>query len=61
MPCVMIRKCAMVTALREAFPEDLQGLYDASEMGIDTKLPEKEIIQMCIRDRLHTYNINIRN
>lgn len=44
MPMVMIRKCAMVTALREAFPEDLQGLYDASEMGIDAKLPEKEII-----------------
>lgn len=44
MPCVMIRKCAMVTALREAFPEDLQGLYDASEMGIDNKLPEKEIV-----------------
>lgn len=43
MPCVMIRKCAMVTALREAFPEDLQGLYDASEMGIDTKLPQKEV------------------
>lgn len=43
MPCVMIRKCAMVTALREAFPEDLQGLYDASEMGVDTKLPEKSI------------------
>ena len=43
MPMVMIRKCAMVTALREAFPEDLQGLYDASEMGVDTKLPEKEI------------------
>lgn len=44
MPCVMIRKCAMVTALREAFPENLQGLYDASEVGIDAKLPEKEII-----------------
>jgi len=44
MPMVMIRKCAMVTALREAFPEDLQGLYDASEVGIDAKLPEKEII-----------------
>lgn len=43
MPMVMIRKCAMVTALREAFPEDLQGLYDASEMGVDTKLPEKEV------------------
>ena len=44
MPMVMIRKCAMVTALREAFPEDLQGLYDASEIGINTKLPEKEIV-----------------
>lgn len=44
MPCVMIRKCAIVTALREAFPEDLQGLYDASEMGVDTKLPEKEVV-----------------
>lgn len=44
MPCVMIRKCAIVTALREAFPEDLQGLYDASEMGVDSKLPEKEIV-----------------
>lgn len=43
MPCVMIRKCAIVTALREAFPEDLQGLYDASEIGVDTKLPEKEV------------------
>lgn len=43
MPMVMIRKCAMVTALREAFPEDLQGLYDASEMGVDTKLPQKEV------------------
>ena len=43
MPCVMIRKCAMVTALREAFPEDLQGLYDASEICVDTKLPEKPI------------------
>lgn len=43
MPCVMIRKCAIVTALREAFPEDLQGLYDASEVGVDTKLPEKEV------------------
>lgn len=46
MPCVMIRKCAMVTALREAFPEDLQGLYDISEMdNMPDKLPEKEIIE----------------
>lgn len=43
MPCVMIRKVALVTALREAFPEDLQGLYDSTEMGINTKLSEKEV------------------
>lgn len=43
MPCVMIRKCAMVTALREAFPEDLGGMYDASEMGVEQTLPERPI------------------
>lgn len=44
MPCVMIRKCAIVTALREAFPEDLQGLYDSSEIRtVPDKLPEKEV------------------
>ena len=43
MPMVMIRKVAMVTALREAFPEDLQGMYDASEMqNVPDNLPEKE-------------------
>ena len=44
MPCVMIRKCAMVTALREAFPEDLQGMYDAAEINnVPDKLPQKEV------------------
>ena len=44
MPMVMIRKVAMVTALKEAFPEDLQGMYDASEMqNVPDNLPEKEI------------------
>jgi len=33
MPEVMIRKCALVNALREAFPGDLGGVYDTSEMG----------------------------
>ena len=33
MPEVMIRKCALVNALREAFPGDLGGVYDSSEMG----------------------------
>lgn len=46
MPMVMIRKCAMVTALREAFPEELQGLYDADEikdLPDSDSLPQKEV------------------
>ena len=31
-PATMIRKVAVVQALREAFPEEFGGLYDASEM-----------------------------
>lgn len=34
-PATMIRKVALVQALREAFPDDLGGLYDQSEMGVD--------------------------
>lgn len=44
MPATMIRKVAMVHALREAFPEQLQGLYDASEMStVDMALPAEPI------------------
>ena len=43
-PCTMIRKVAQSQALREAFPNELRGLYEKEERGIDTKLPEKEII-----------------
>lgn len=35
-PATMIRKCAVVHALREAFPANFAGLYDSAEMGIDT-------------------------
>ncbi len=41
MPGTMIRKVAMVHALRDAFPEDFQGLYDASEMGVIEDAPEQ--------------------
>lgn len=49
-PATMIRKVALVHALREAFPEDLGGLYDATEIDtgnvieaqpIDVKPPKK--------------------
>lgn len=33
MPATMIRKVALVHCLREAFPDDFQGLYTAEEMG----------------------------
>lgn len=36
-PGTMIRKVAIVHALREAFPEEFTGLYDQSEMGIETQ------------------------
>lgn len=34
-PGTMVRKVAIVHALREAFPEDLQGLYDGAEMDVE--------------------------
>lgn len=34
-PATMIRKVALMQALREAFPDDLAGMYDSSEMGVD--------------------------
>lgn len=33
MPSTMIRKVALVQALREAYPEQIGGLYDAAEMA----------------------------
>jgi phage recombination protein Bet len=35
MPATMIRKVALVTALREAFPGEMSGMYDQSEMGLE--------------------------
>lgn len=34
-PATMIRKVALTQALREAFPEDLGGLYASEEMNVD--------------------------
>lgn len=43
-PATMIRKVALVQALRDAFPEDLGGMYDQSEMGLE--IDEEPIPQM---------------
>ena len=37
-PATMIRKVALVQALREAFPEDFEGMYSQEEMGVDSEL-----------------------
>lgn len=42
-PGTMIRKCALVQALREAFPEDLGGLYSQEEVQIETDLPVEPV------------------
>ena len=49
---VMIRKVALVASLREAFPEQLQGMYASEEMNTDiddtmvtVDIPEDEIPQ----------------
>ena len=34
-PGTMIRKVALVASLREAFPEDLSGMYEAEEVHVD--------------------------
>lgn len=45
MPATMIRKVAIVSGLRDAFPEDFQGMYDSSEMLVDTiKLEDKPVV-----------------
>ena len=51
MPATMIRKVAIVSALRDAFPEDFQGMYDSAEMPVDvTKLEEKAVSVVAVDD-----------
>lgn len=40
-PGVMIEKVAKVRALREAFVEDLSGMYEAEEMNVELPVEEK--------------------
>lgn len=42
-PSTMIEKVAKVRALREAFVEDLAGMYEAEEMNVD--LPPVEVVE----------------
>ena len=59
-PATMIRKVALVQALREAFPEDLGGLYASEEVGVDfdetatavpVNIPQQEAQQDIMQDQ----------
>jgi phage recombination protein Bet len=51
MPATMIRKVALVQALREAFPDDFVGLYSQEEMPIDNSVLEVKPIE--IKEEVH--------
>lgn len=45
MPALMIRKVALVQALREIMPEEFGGIYDVDEMPVDAnKLPTEPVV-----------------
>lgn len=44
-PATMIRKVALVQALREAFPNRFEGMYDADEMPVKDDLPSAPVEQ----------------
>ena len=50
MPATMIRKVALVQALREAFPEDLEGMVSMEEMPVDESLLSGEPVKAEIID-----------
>lgn len=48
-PATMIEKVAKVRALREAFVEDLGGMYEAEEMNVE--LPKEEVEQLIVDEQ----------
>ena len=44
-PLTMIRKVALVQALREAYPDRFAGTYDAAEMGTTGEIPAPQQVQ----------------
>jgi uncharacterized protein CbrC (UPF0167 family) len=55
MPATMIRKVAIVQALREAFPETLSGMYSEDEI-IDSNICPKNISDGADSEKLNKLN-----
>ncbi len=53
-PATMIRKVALVQALREAFPEDLAGMYSTEEMNVDYSILPVDVIEDIPTDAVQT-------
>jgi phage recombination protein Bet len=50
MPATMIRKVAIVSALRDTFPETFQGMYDTAEMPVDGEKLETKAVEVEVLD-----------
>jgi len=46
MPCTMIKKVALVQALREAYPEELGGMVSQEEMDVDNSLLDTQPVKV---------------
>ncbi|CCO11603.2 phage recombination protein Bet [Carnobacterium maltaromaticum] len=59
MPLTMIRKTALVNALREAFPDNLGAMYTEEEQQVPTELPQEVIVQQEIEENSNQIEVDI--
>lgn len=60
MPLTMIRKTAIVNALREAFPESLGAMYTEEEQQVPTELSQEIIVQQEIEENSNQIEVDIK-
>ncbi len=63
-PATMVEKVAKVRALREAFVEDLSGMYEAEEMNVDLPDTQPSVLEATIsmnEDKADTTNEKTEN
>lgn len=53
-PATMVRKVALVQALREAFPDNLQGMYSEEEIPTQEELPKTPVPDPAVIDAGNT-------
>lgn len=59
MPLTMIRKTALVNALREAFPDNLGAMYTEEEQQVSTELPQEVVVQQEIEENSNQIEVDI--